>query len=416
MTAYYNEIDPRAAAWLRELIRRDIIAKGEVDERSIKDVTAADLRGFTQCHFFAGIGVWSYALRRAGWSDARPVWTGSCPCQPFSAAGAAAGFDDERHLWPDLYRLARECRPDTLFGEQVASKAGLAWFDLVSADMEREGYAVGAVDLSAAGVGAPHIRQRLFWVADAMRPRRQESATDGSGSREAERNRFAIADGGGADRMGDAEGGRCGIIGDATFARRGGHADGSGDLSRGLGDPVGARLEGLPGNGDVGDESGRLGTVEARPARSTDESGRMADAGPDGRGERGAARLHDNGQSGDDDARRGENGGLAAADGRDAGTERESVCGKHGLESEDRRVVEVDDDGRTGPTHGFWGAADWLFCTDGKWRPVEPGSFPLAYGAPARVGRLRGYGNAINASAATAFIEAFEEVKAGVGE
>jgi DNA (cytosine-5)-methyltransferase 1 len=76
----------------------------------------------------------------------------------------------------------------------------------------------------------------------------------------------------------------------------------------------------------------------------------------------------------------------------------------------------VDDDGRTGPTHGFWGAADWLFCTDGKWRPVEPGSFPLAYGAPARVGRLRGYGNAINASAATAFIEAFEEVKAGVGE
>ena len=65
-TAYYNEIDPFAAQWLRNLIAAGHIAPGEVDERSIEDVTPDDLRGFTQCHFFAGIGVWSHSLRRVG--------------------------------------------------------------------------------------------------------------------------------------------------------------------------------------------------------------------------------------------------------------------------------------------------------------------------------------------------------------
>jgi hypothetical protein len=87
MGAYYNEIDPFSSAWLRELIKANLIAPGEVDERSIEQVEARDLRGFTQCHFFAGIGVWSYALRNAGWRDNEPVWTGSCPCPPFSSAG-----------------------------------------------------------------------------------------------------------------------------------------------------------------------------------------------------------------------------------------------------------------------------------------------------------------------------------------
>ena len=62
MTAYYNEIDPFAAQWLRNLINAGHIAPGIVDERSIEDVYPSDLRGFTQCHFFAGIGVWSHAL------------------------------------------------------------------------------------------------------------------------------------------------------------------------------------------------------------------------------------------------------------------------------------------------------------------------------------------------------------------
>lgn len=167
MTAYYNEIDPYAAQWLRNLIAAGHIAPGEVDERSLLDVCPDDLAGFTQCHFFAGIGVWSYALRQGGWPDSRPVWTGSCPCQPFSVAGVGSGFDDERHLWPFWFHLIEQCRPQVVFGEQVASKDGLSWLDLVHTDMEATGYAFAAFDLCAAGVGAPHARQRLYFVADA---------------------------------------------------------------------------------------------------------------------------------------------------------------------------------------------------------------------------------------------------------
>ncbi|HDL6888467.1 TPA: DNA cytosine methyltransferase [Yersinia enterocolitica] len=166
MTAYYNEIDPYAAQWLRNLIKAGHIAPGYVDERSIEDVRPDDLREFTQCHFFAGIGVWSYALRQAGWPDDKPVWTGSCPCQPFSAAGKGNGFDDERHLWPDFYHLIEQCRPATVFGEQVASKDIDDWIDLVQADVEAVGYAIGCVPFAAAGIGAPNERERIYWVAD----------------------------------------------------------------------------------------------------------------------------------------------------------------------------------------------------------------------------------------------------------
>ena len=162
---FYNEHDPKAAAWLRELIAAGHIANGIVDERSITDITARDLEGYTQCHFFAGIGGWSLALRLAGWPDSRPVWTGSCPCQPFSVAGKGLGEKDERHLWPVLRELIRECSPSVVFGEQVAAKAGRDWLHGVRFDLEGMAYAVGSSDLCAAGVGAPHIRQRLYWVA-----------------------------------------------------------------------------------------------------------------------------------------------------------------------------------------------------------------------------------------------------------
>jgi DNA (cytosine-5)-methyltransferase 1 len=167
MAAYYNEIDPYAAEWLRNLIKAGHIAPGVVDERSIEDVCPSDLSEFTQCHFFAGIGVWSYALRLAGWPDDRPVWTGSCPCQPFSAAGKGGGFNDERHLWPAWQWLIGQQKPSVVFGEQVASKGGLEWLDVVCGDLEGLGHAVAAAVLPAGGFGAPHIRKRLFFAAYA---------------------------------------------------------------------------------------------------------------------------------------------------------------------------------------------------------------------------------------------------------
>lgn len=167
MTAYYNEIDPYAAEWLENLIRAKVIADGEVDRRDIREVKAADLKGFDQHHFFAGIGGWSRALRFAGWNDSRPVWTGSCPCQPFSNAGKRKGTEDDRHLWPAWFNLIRECRPTVVFGEQVASAIRHGWLDTVFDELERESYACAAAVLPACGIGAPHLRQRLWFVANA---------------------------------------------------------------------------------------------------------------------------------------------------------------------------------------------------------------------------------------------------------
>ncbi|CAM8469735.1 DNA cytosine methyltransferase [Klebsiella pneumoniae] len=311
-SAYYNEIDPFAAQWLRNLIAAGHIAPGEVDERSIEDVTPDDLRGFTQCHFFAGIGVWSHALRLAGWPDNKPIWTGSCPCQPFSASGKGSGFDDDRHLWPAFGWLIKQCRPERVFGEQVAGGRADPWFDLVQADLEGMGYAFGLVPFTSAGIGAPHIRERAYWVANANHRVSDEGETLRSG-------RDAVLDGSSTSRLGNSN---------VT------------------------RLEGFGGN--------------------------------DG------------------------------AAGRERATGPAAAPGVH------LRALEVN---------GFWRDADWLFCRDGKWRPVEPGTFPLVDGAAARmgrvepgvarvassnrVGRLKGYGNAINAQAAAAFIRAYMGVQDG---
>lgn len=341
MSAYYNEMDTFAAQWLRELIKAGHIAPGEVDTRSIEDVAADDLARFTQCHFFAGIGTWSYALRCAGWPDDRPVWTGSCPCQPFSAAGKRRGFADERHLWPAFFRLIRECRPDTVFGEQVASPDGLAWLDIVSSDLEAEDYACGAVDTSAAGFGAPHIRQRLYWVADAMRSGRPTwGAIPGDGQAAGSRSNVRLADAGGT------------------------------------------RLEGFPGDAD--DKTGRKEQDGSAPASGG--TGWLEHPGSERR-ERGKTTS-----PGHDDE--------WASSKRQKSKYGAGLAGTHRLFGDS-----------SGPTNGFWGAADWLFCRDGKWRPVEPGTFPLADGTPQRVGRLRGYGNAIVAPQAAAFITTFMEWK-----
>nr|DAW02650.1 MAG TPA: Cytosine specific methyltransferase [Caudoviricetes sp.] len=384
-SAYYNEIDPFAAQWLRNLIAAGHIAPGEVDERSIEDVTPDDLKGFTQCHFFAGIGVWSHSLRLAGWPDDRQVWTGSCPCQPFSPAGKGDGFADERHLWPQFFHLISERRPQHVFGEQVAAGNANVWFDLVQADLEGMGYAFGLVPFTSAGIGAPHIRERAYWVANAYSvisdrrgnvraPGRDEHSNGCDDDRLADSNH---------DRQQPGQGAGC----RCQFAEQGIDI-GRGCENGGLGNANVARLEGLSGNDCA---AGREGTTGPTAAPGVHDG--LANA---------TGQLHHQCNDGANEC------------GRQGDTEQNRMGG------EPLRPLEVN---------GFWRDADWLLCRDGKWRPVEPGTFPLVDGAAARlgrvepgvarvassnrVGRLKGYGNAINAQAAAAFIRAYMGVHDG---
>ena len=392
MSAYYNEIDPYAAAWLRNLIRDGHIADGVVDERSISDVKPEELFEFTQCHFFAGIGVWSHALRSAGWEDDRPVWTGSCPCQPFSGAGTRKGMADERHLWPHWFHLIEECRPPTVFGEQVASKDGLGWIDLVQADMEGADYAIGAFDLCSAGFGAPHIRQRLWFVADTDNPRSQGWIPRGSDTQRQDQH-------GHVGRSGTTDG-----MGDTDHSG----SQGSGETRVGQGveqsgsQLAGARTDvGMDNAISDGRQEGRFGdhgrNVGEQPDSDVEDVG-MGNAQHDGQSTSSEQGGHD--QDAPDHAQ--EQVVSVQSEGASISRDDRSGDGGEGGGDTETRAYE---------TNGYWSAADWLLCRDGKWRPVRPESFPLAHGATARVGRLRAYGNAITAQVAQGLIESYMEVR-----
>ena len=354
MTALYNEIDPFAAAWLQRLIAAGHLPPGTVDARSITELQPEEIPD--DAHFFAGVGGWPLALRLAGWPATRPVWTGSCPCQPFSTAGARLGTADERHLWPAWFKLIAARRPPVIFAEQVASPDALRWLDAVFDDMEGAGYACGAADLCAASVGAPHRRQRLYWVA----------YRDGE---RLNRERVQLLEGGPLEP--DVE-------------------------TAGSGEALGVAHR----DGDPCDEGSPIGDGRA-PGGDALEGGR-----PLGRGELGGV--------GDADraGREGPSVGEAARDAH-AGAR---AAGASSLDA--------------------WSSSvEWLPCSDGKTRPAQSGIHPLAHGLPIgmgrlgpwereraevagldrrslkeakanRIGRLRGYGNAIVPGLAAVFVRA----------
>ncbi len=160
---FYNENDPRTVAWLKQLVADGHLEQGVVDGRSITEIKGPDCAETS--HFFAGVGGWPLGLELAGWPPGIPVWTGSCPCQPFSKAGKQRGFEDERHLWPVWRQLIAECSPPVIFGEQAGEDSARVWLSVVRADLEAMGYAVGAADLCAAGIGSPSKRQRIYFGA-----------------------------------------------------------------------------------------------------------------------------------------------------------------------------------------------------------------------------------------------------------
>lgn len=384
---YFNEHDRFAAEWLRNLY-----PDATVDERDIRDVTADDVVRFRRVHFFGGIGGWQYALDLAGWGD-EEIWTGSCPCQPFSSAGKRKGVEDERHLWPEFRRLIEECRPATVIGEQVASKDGREWLAGVRADLEALGYAVGAADLCAPGTAAPHLRQRLFWVGhsdgsqcgNGRRVRRKQRSkvlatrSEVGGMADSDRQRLAAASGErqrSKERDAESRGSICGV-----------GISSSDDVGRIGGGPLGAEAE--------GESERELYGAGCVVPGSASVAGRLGNAGSEGLQERDVRRL---------------------------------VC-------------------EPATSGSPWEAFVLAGCSDDKTRRIssQRGDEPLAHGIPSRrsdprlglvvaglqrmghsakdarrmlrvaranrVGRLRGYGNAIVPQVAATFIRAFMEAR-----
>ena len=96
------------------------------------------------------------------------IITGGYPCQPFSVAGNKKGVEDPRHLWPEYFRLIKECRPTWVIGENVAGHIKLG-LDAVQEDLESEGYSLRTFSISASSIGAPHQRERVWTVAYSER-------------------------------------------------------------------------------------------------------------------------------------------------------------------------------------------------------------------------------------------------------
>ena len=96
------------------------------------------------------------------------IISGGFPCQPYSTAGLRKGKADERHLFPEMLRAIKEIKPRWVIGENVrglVSWNGGMVFNEVCDDLEREGYEVQPFLIPAASVGAPHQRQRIWFVA-----------------------------------------------------------------------------------------------------------------------------------------------------------------------------------------------------------------------------------------------------------
>jgi len=557
---YYNEFDPKAAAWLKQLIQLNLIPQGDVDTRSITEVKPHELTGYTQCHFFAGIGGWSLALQLAGWPSDRPVFSGSCPCQPFSTAGKGLAQADERHLWPVFFNLIKECRPQYVFGEQVASsavvgkrsemdtlqqmrrkqailrflsgeksqtqvilqglqeqanqpqkerelfsgqdrqegahfgwrseiqgqknessirfgcggdsfqnrdrsvrvdrntirsgdaesmeqpiigsdkasswihqgqcesssvfckcdesqlgaevysgscgcntrtaqeeierligeiggeseEAPIVWVDGVQDDLEKIDYTFGSCVMAASSVGAPHIRQRLYWVAYD-----QCARLEGRGSAISDR----IRAGGqtepllSSDRLAHTE----------SIRSREGQQDTRGSVSGGDEEQGAISV--------CGSSAIRLGDTSSERHDRQHPLLRQEDGGRDT-----GNILQATGSC--------ETGGLADARRSEAHVERVIRSSEQGGDGEDHWVPSGSGRGNDwlGNTAAAsrWSDYQLIPCRDGKTRriPTEPSFFPLAHGIPARVVRLRGYGNAIVPQAAAEFIQAFQETQA----
>ena len=395
---YLNEFDPFAADWLGMLSTLGHIPISYIDSRTICDVTPQCVDGFTQCHFFAGIGGWPLAFQLAGLPESVNAWSGSCPCQPYSTAGKGKGQADPRHLWPVWFPLIRECKPEYVFGEQVSAAIGHGWLDGVFAGMEGAGYTGGAVVLGAHSVRAPHIRQRVFWGF-----RRNDGLPDSQDDGASENIRQGR-------RESDSVRGGSWLLDTNVNGCNSGFASSQADRYRDSADATGSGLRNA--TGDDEQRTRQLGAIIGIEAGGSGCGLQHAES--DGRNARGGEPIGGSIAS----------GCCGLRDSIDSGLQGHSGNGNNGDQSgrigtDSQRSIAASDP---------WSDYTIGHYRDGKARRIGRGIFPLAYGVPRsmgqgqsglrrilrsasgnRKGRLKGYGNAIVPQLAAVFIRAFME-------
>ncbi len=381
---YYNDNDEKICTWTQAAIDAGVLPKGYLDVRDVKTVDPEFIKGFAQAHFFCGVGGWPLALEFAGVPNDFPIWTASLPCQALSCAGKRLGAKDKkRHLWPAFKKLVAKFLPAVIVGEQSASKAGRQWLAGVRADLEDLGYVVGAADLCAACagesgyqvsfgwkregedeednqegevhwdafedciVGAPHIRQRLYWGAVRL--------ADAGGMR--------FQDGRGSDVAACASTERGGAVGGVSDASVGRCHSGQGSRQAGHGKSQLASDDGCPDCG-LADDDAHRSAVEP------------------------PARLHDQGQPGDDPTRRGGDVGVADAYRGGTGQRPRNLPRDEGQHEE--RFKNGDHASLTDGTDRHWSDFSIVACTDGKHRRVPESALQrLVDGSPACVDAMR---------------------------
>lgn len=435
-TIYVNEFDPNAAAWIRELMKMKALPEGEVDERSITDVEPSDITGFTQCHFFAGIGGWLQALilGRIPW-DLR-LASASLPCQPWSASGLQLGEEDDRHLYPTFHNLVLACRWPLIFGEQVSSSKVVGpvhrpdrlplrgeeppvWYSGIRDSLESASYTVGALDIPAPGIGTDcevgivrgdsfewqpgrigpnHIRQRLYWcawLADSRRLLHERGLRPletlrpvGAAEGTRDQRQWSWPDFGRGGEFG-AELPESDLLADTNGngfeSRRSSDKSGKGSPKEKTGASVelGRRsmsgIDGLEHGKREGLEGHRGNGRDRNQPRwvDPDEAGSTAEAGRDG-----DSQLADRNRNGRPEMR-----GDFAEEELHGAFRDSNACGpsdtdgRHACEERQQRsgqhgLVAAD------RNLGFWLNSALIPCTDGKARRIESGTFPLAHGIP----------------------------------
>ena len=495
MTAYYNDNDPYVVEHLKNMIVCGFIEDGEVDSRSIQEVQVSDLKGFDRHHFFAGIGGWDYALQLANWPWDRPVWSASLPCQPFSVAGKGRGEKDERHLWPYFKNLVENYRPAIIIGEQVAAKDGRQWLSNIRLDLEALEYGFGAADLCVAGageeatvlyyeharcsacdqnweyckcptprlenyfdygekivLGAPHIRQRLYWIAEQSaenRPRRnvldvstsdwlchptrhrQPTKSDKTRGvkRNVKENREQLSERNStvSRRVNSDRSRRISRQSAPSSARHRRSVKPNGRISR-ISHPRHQRGRPLKFRPQQR-HKGKRYVLPQRQAGHIKVIGCSKIGGAEHtRGERlerhvrhGARRN----QSGRYDPKPCRSTSPASRFSRVYNTTGDRTGCRQSAPESNQNKPENRIPGQTGTSDARvrpfmlscesadeqpWSYSEFIFCADNKARPIEPGLEPLADGFPGRVENLRSLGNAISPQTAASFIEAYLEV------